>query len=40
MVDLAFFGANAVKIVAGGWFPLLMALVVFTLMTTDGRFAG
>ncbi|HEX5753158.1 MAG TPA: potassium transporter Kup [Archangium sp.] len=34
LVDLSFFGANAVKIAAGGWFPLLMALCVFTLMTT------
>lgn len=33
-VDLAFFGANAVKIHQGGWVPLLMALVLFGLMTT------
>ncbi|MET0405508.1 MAG: potassium transporter Kup [Cystobacter sp.] len=37
ILDLAFFGANAVKIAAGGWFPLLLALVVFTLMTTWKR---
>jgi KUP system potassium uptake protein len=37
LVDLSFFGANAVKIAAGGWFPLLLALVVFTLMTTWKR---
>ncbi|KFA91230.1 KUP/HAK/KT family potassium transporter, partial [Archangium violaceum] len=30
----SFWGANAVKIAAGGWFPLTMALCVFTLMTT------
>jgi KUP system potassium uptake protein len=37
LVDLSFFGANAVKIAAGGWFPLLLALMVFTLMTTWKR---
>jgi KUP system potassium uptake protein len=37
VVDLAFFGANAVKIAAGGWFPLVLALLVFTLMTTWKR---
>ena len=34
IVDLAFFAANAVKIVAGGWVPLALAVVFFTLMTT------
>lgn len=34
VVDLAFFGANVLKIPSGGWFPLLVGLVVFTLMTT------
>ena len=33
-VDLAFFGANMVKVSHGGWFPLLMGAVVFTLFTT------
>ena len=33
-VDLAFFGANIVKIPAGGWFPLVVGAVVFTLMST------
>jgi KUP system potassium uptake protein len=33
-VDLAFFLANAVKIAHGGWFPLLVGVVVFTAMTT------
>jgi KUP system potassium uptake protein len=33
-VDLGFFSANLTKIVHGGWFPLLVAAVVFlTLMT-------
>jgi KUP system potassium uptake protein len=33
IVDLAFFGANLVKIADGGWYPLLVAAVVFTLIT-------
>ena len=37
VVDLAFFAANAVKIPQGGWFPLLVGLVVFTLMSTWRR---
>jgi KUP system potassium uptake protein len=36
-VDLAFFAANAVKITDGGWFPILAALGIFTLMTTWKR---
>lgn len=32
--DLSFFGANVAKILHGGWFPLLVAAVVFTLMST------
>ena len=35
--DLAFFGANLVKIVHGGWFPLAVAAVAFTIMTTWQR---
>jgi KUP system potassium uptake protein len=35
--DLAFFGANILKIPHGGWFPLLVAAIVFTLMTTWRR---
>jgi KUP system potassium uptake protein len=34
IIDLSFFGANALKILDGGWFPLLLAAVVFVLMTT------
>ena len=34
IVDLAFFFANALKIFDGGWFPLLIGLIVFTLMST------
>jgi len=33
-VDLAFWGANIVKIPAGGWFPLVVGVVIFTLMST------
>ncbi|HYC89868.1 MAG TPA: potassium transporter Kup [Thermoanaerobaculia bacterium] len=32
--DLSFFGANLVKVWDGGWFPLVAALFVFTLMST------
>lgn len=34
VVDLSFFAANIIKIPAGGWVPLLVGAVVFTLMTT------
>ena len=34
IIDLAFFGANALKIMQGGWLPLFVAIVLFTLMTT------
>lgn len=37
VIELSFFGANALKIPQGGWFPLLLAAVVFTLMTTWKR---
>jgi KUP system potassium uptake protein len=37
VVDLAFFTANLPKVVQGGWFPLLLALVVFTLLVTWQR---
>jgi KUP system potassium uptake protein len=33
-IDLAFFGANALKVRDGGWLPLAVAIVIFTLMTT------
>jgi len=38
-IDLMFFGANVLKIIDGGWFPLLIGVVMFSLMTTwkDGR---
>jgi len=33
-IDLAFFGANIVKIWDGGWFPLAVGLAIFLLMST------
>lgn len=36
-VDLAFFSANVPKVVHGGWFPLSIAAVVFTVLTTWQR---
>jgi len=36
-VDLAFFGANIVKIEEGGWFPIAAAVAVYTLLTTWKR---
>jgi KUP system potassium uptake protein len=36
-IDLAFFGANALKITHGGWIPLVMGMFVFTLMLTWNR---
>ena len=33
-VDLAFFGANIIKVMQGGWLPLVIATLLFTLMTT------
>jgi KUP system potassium uptake protein len=37
VVDLAFFSANSFKIIEGGWFPLVVGAVVFTLMSTWRR---
>ncbi len=34
VIDLAFFLANMVKVRHGGWFPLAVAALVYTLMTT------
>jgi KUP system potassium uptake protein len=38
-VDLMFFGANVIKVIDGGWFPLLIGVIMFSLMMTwkDGR---
>lgn len=39
VVDLAFFFANSIKIPDGGWFPLIIGGLLFTVLTTwkDGR---
>ena len=39
LVDLAFWASNMMKLLDGGWFPLLIGGVIFTLMITwkDGR---
>ena len=37
VVDIAFLAANFAKMVEGGWFPLAMGAVVFTLMVTWRR---
>jgi KUP system potassium uptake protein len=34
VIDLAFFGANVIKIPHGGWFPLVVGAGIFLLMTT------
>ncbi|KVO90810.1 potassium transporter Kup [Burkholderia ubonensis] len=36
-IDAMFFSANLLKIVEGGWFPLAIGTVVFTIMATWGR---
>jgi KUP system potassium uptake protein len=36
-IDLAFFAANVPKVIHGGWFPLTIALVVFTVLITWQR---
>ena len=36
-VDFAYFTANATKIPDGGWVPLLIGLIAFTLLTTWAR---
>ncbi len=35
--DLAFWGANLLKIPHGGWFPLVIGAIIFTLLTTWKR---
>jgi KUP system potassium uptake protein len=34
LVDLLLFSSNSLKILHGGWFPIVIALIVFTLLTT------
>jgi len=33
-VDFTFFASTATKVLEGGWFPILMATVIYTVMTT------
>jgi len=37
LVDLMFLGANLLKIVEGGWFPIVVAALVFAVMATWWR---
>ncbi len=37
LIDTAFLASNALKIPDGGWFPLLIGAVVFTMLTTWKR---
>ena len=37
VVDVAFFASNSLKIVQGGWFPLVMACALYTIMSTWKR---
>jgi len=39
VIDFAFFSSNMLKLVEGGWFPLMIGGIVFLLMTTwnEGR---
>jgi KUP system potassium uptake protein len=39
VIDVTFFASNMLKLLAGGWFPLVIGIGMFTLMVTwmDGR---
>ena len=37
LVDIAYFGANLTKVPDGGWFPLLIGFIAFTMLTTWAR---
>ena len=37
LVDMIYFSANLIKIGEGGWFPLLLGVIIFTLLTTWNR---
>jgi KUP system potassium uptake protein len=34
LIEGSFWGANLLKVLHGGWFPLLIGLIIYTLMTT------
>ena len=40
LFDLSFFGANVPKIIEGGWFPLIIGLNAFIVLTTWKRGRG
>jgi KUP system potassium uptake protein len=40
IVDIAYFGANLIKVPDGGWVPLAIGLVIFTMLTTWSRGRG
>ncbi len=37
LIDAAFFSASALKVFQGGWFPLVIGLLIFAIMTTWKR---
>jgi KUP system potassium uptake protein len=37
VVDMAYFGANLIKVPDGGWVPLVIGLAIFTMLTTWAR---
>ena len=37
LVDIAFFSANVIKIPEGGWFPVVMGIISFSVLTTWKR---
>lgn len=37
IIDVALFSSNTLKIMSGGWFPLMLGLVLFTIMLTWRR---
>jgi KUP system potassium uptake protein len=39
IIDFLYFGANVIKLVDGGWFPVLIGIIMYSLMMTwkDGR---
>jgi KUP system potassium uptake protein len=34
LVDIAYFASNLLKVPSGGWFPLLVGVIIFTFLTT------
>lgn len=37
VVDMAYLGANLIKVPDGGWVPLVIGLIIFTMLTTWAR---